>query len=106
MAEEKKVRLRCTYSPDYRSFFVSDGLGGVGEDGHIALDLYNEYLSQPEELVGKMLSDKRARVEKTEAPITVVRESQVRLYLTPQGAIRIGEWLTKHGEDAIKPKGQ
>lgn len=103
MAElERKAILRHTQSPEYRSCFVSDGVGGIGKDGHLILDLYNEYAAQPEVLTGKMTSKTDGEIDTTETSVTLVRESQVRLYMTSNAAARIGAWLTKFGNTGEK----
>jgi hypothetical protein len=98
--QEPEVVLRITTAPEYRGVFVTEAIGGQGPNGIVVMDLCHDYRGQESEMRGKMVGGDMAEVS-IKDPTIMVREKQVRVYLPADSALRLGAWLTKHGEMAL-----
>ncbi len=89
---------------DANTFPVTGAWGGPTPDGDsLVVHLYTEYQSTPNSIKANVEDDGSVNISEGQR-ITrgdVTREIQGTMVLSPKQAISLGQWLVKHGQNAL-----
>lgn len=108
MAEKKPPKsISIVYEevPDRPVIAVGGAFGGASPDGtSVIAHLYNEFGTIPTATKHEMAADGQVDLTKgiPASRADVTRHVGATLVLSPEAAIRLGNWLTKHGADATE----
>jgi len=109
MAENKKISFVFEKAKNHRTHAVNGAFGGASPDqSTIVANLYVESVATPNIMTkevdgdGKILPDSEERITRSD----VIREIQSTIVLSPQNAIQLGEFLIRHGQNAIQNRGK
>lgn len=109
MADDKKrISVVTEKNKSISTFPVTGAWGGLTPDGgNVVAHFYVEYSSIPNSIEvdyeeGQPFNPNLGNQIKRG---DITREIQTNLVMTPEQAVRIGEWLKNHGLRAIEKKG-
>ena len=107
--EKRKITVSFRKSPDYRIYSATDLWGGPTADRaavffHLAIDhfptpSYQSFVANEQGLVNPN------EVKETIAAGDLEKELLCGIMLTPEVALKIGNWLVGHGQELIKLRG-
>lgn len=101
--EGKKIKVVFSQAREYRKVSATGVWGGPAPSGEILCNFFVEQNSYPDELeinlspTGEVASENPIFKEE----ITVIREIQICVVMSPHVAKSVGEWMIKRAEELI-----
>lgn len=107
---KKAVRQKVTFeykrSPQFRNVHADGAWGAITPHGLINMNLYCEYRSAPEQSEQDILQDGSLGIERRTQKRTISREIETGVFLSPEVASALVDWLKAKLDDLEKAKAE
>lgn len=107
MADEEqvppKIKFHYLKGPQIVTVYADGAYGGITPKGMISMALYNERHPIPQEESAEISAEGRiVKTEKVKVRSGIVRQVDCAVYMTPEVAKGVGEWLIRHATTALE----